>query len=86
MRKSAEDLDRLLGKSAAAYHGGMDARERERVQAAFLDRRLEVEVATLAFGMGIDKRTYGPCCASPCRAPSRATTRRSGAPGSEPRQ
>ncbi len=37
------------------YHGGMGKEERERTQLAFLEDRTEVMVATLAFGMGIDK-------------------------------
>ena len=40
---------------AAAYHAGLDARTRERVQRAFLSSKLDVVVATIAFGMGIDK-------------------------------
>ncbi len=40
---------------AAAYHAGMDADARERVQKAFQAAELEVVVATIAFGMGIDK-------------------------------
>ncbi|MGA7255690.1 MAG: ATP-dependent DNA helicase RecQ [Terracidiphilus sp.] len=40
---------------AAAYHAGLDARTRERVQTAFQSGELEVVVATIAFGMGIDK-------------------------------
>jgi superfamily II DNA helicase RecQ len=40
---------------AAAYHAGMDAADRDRVQREFLDGRLEIVVATTAFGMGIDK-------------------------------
>ncbi len=55
-RKDAEDLAAALGKRlAAAYHAGMDAQERERIQTAFLEGRLEIVVATVAFGMGIDK-------------------------------
>ena len=54
-RKGAERLARELGKNAAAYHAGMDADDRGRIQARFLDGRLEVIVATIAFGMGIDK-------------------------------
>ncbi len=56
-RKGAEQVARDLGKklSVAAYHAGMEARERERVQTAFLRGTLEVVVATIAFGMGIDK-------------------------------
>lgn len=40
---------------AAAYHAGMDAETRDRVQTAFQAGELEVVVATIAFGMGIDK-------------------------------
>jgi DNA topoisomerase-3 len=40
---------------AAAYHAGMEASARERVQRAFLGGELEVVVATIAFGMGVDK-------------------------------
>ena len=39
----------------AAYHAGMDAGARERVQTAFLSGQLDVVVATIAFGMGVDK-------------------------------
>ncbi|MBB5338714.1 RecQ family ATP-dependent DNA helicase [Tunturiibacter gelidoferens] len=54
-RKSAEELASSLGGSAAAYHAGLDPATRERVQRHFLTGRLEVVVATIAFGMGIDK-------------------------------
>jgi ATP-dependent DNA helicase RecQ len=54
-RKAAEDLASSLGGSAAAYHAGLDPATRERVQRYFLTGRLEVVVATIAFGMGIDK-------------------------------
>ena len=40
---------------AAAYHAGLDAATREHVQTAFQAGKLEVVVATIAFGMGIDK-------------------------------
>lgn len=40
---------------SAAYHAGMEPDERERIQRAFLNGKLEVVVATIAFGMGIDK-------------------------------
>lgn len=39
----------------AAYHGGLDAERRKRVQEGFLSGKIEVMVATIAFGMGIDK-------------------------------
>ena len=54
-RKSAEELASTLGEGAAAYHAGLDAVTRERVQRYFLTGKLEVVVATIAFGMGIDK-------------------------------
>jgi ATP-dependent DNA helicase RecQ len=54
-RKSAEELAGTLGGSAAAYHAGLDPATRERVQRHFLTGKLEVVVATIAFGMGIDK-------------------------------
>ncbi|HZF10370.1 MAG TPA: DNA topoisomerase 3 [Thermoanaerobaculia bacterium] len=56
-RKEAEALgEELKGIApAAAYHAGMTAADRDRVQAAFLAGRLQVIVATIAFGMGVDK-------------------------------
>ena len=40
---------------AAAYHAGLKAADRERVQQRFMDDEVDVVVATSAFGMGIDK-------------------------------
>ena len=56
-RKSADDIASKLARAmpAAAYHAGMEGDDRARVQEAFLSGRLEVIVATVAFGMGIDK-------------------------------
>jgi ATP-dependent DNA helicase RecQ len=56
-RRSAEELAADLARHfpAAAYHAGLDPSVRERVQAAFQSGKLEVVVATIAFGMGIDK-------------------------------
>jgi ATP-dependent DNA helicase RecQ len=56
-RKSAEELaTRLNAKfSAAAYHAGLDPTTRDRVQRDFLAGKIEVVVATIAFGMGVDK-------------------------------
>ncbi|MET0287611.1 MAG: DNA topoisomerase 3 [Polyangiales bacterium] len=45
----------LRGVRAAAYHAGMEAAARDRVQRAFLGSELDVVVATIAFGMGVDK-------------------------------
>jgi DNA topoisomerase-3 len=56
-RKEADLLGTLLHGDfpAATYHAGMTTYERDRVQTAFLSGRLEVIVATIAFGMGVDK-------------------------------
>jgi DNA topoisomerase-3 len=56
-RKESEAVASALGLRfpAAAYHAGLDAKRRQHVQAAFLGGNLEVIVATIAFGMGIDK-------------------------------
>jgi ATP-dependent DNA helicase RecQ len=56
-RKQSEELAANLSVAipAAAYHAGLDADTRERVQRAFQGGELEVVVATIAFGMGIDK-------------------------------
>jgi RecQ family ATP-dependent DNA helicase len=59
-RKNSERLAEELTQSssrmrAAAYHAGLDAETRERVQTAFQAGELDVVVATIAFGMGIDK-------------------------------
>jgi DNA topoisomerase-3 len=56
-RKKAEELARgLAGKiRATAYHAGMSPADREDVQLAFLNGTNDVIVATVAFGMGIDK-------------------------------
>jgi ATP-dependent DNA helicase RecQ len=47
-------LDRR-GISAAHYHAGMDSADRTRVQEAFAQEKMNVIVATVAFGMGIDR-------------------------------
>ena len=54
-RRRAEELAAALGGGADAYHGGLGARRRDEVQSAFMDGRLDVVVATAAFGMGVDK-------------------------------
>ncbi|MGC2635566.1 MAG: RecQ family ATP-dependent DNA helicase [Acidobacteriaceae bacterium] len=56
-RKAAEELAMELNAQypAAAYHAGLETAVRERVQRAFLAGELSVVVATIAFGMGIDK-------------------------------
>lgn len=56
-RRQAEQLAAELSRtmSAAAYHAGLPAETRDRVQTAFQAGKLDVVVATIAFGMGIDK-------------------------------
>ena len=57
-RKKVEEIAESLkvnGIKAEPYHAGMDAKERAKVQDGFLMEDLDVIVATIAFGMGIDK-------------------------------
>ncbi len=57
-RKKVEDLTetlRINGISALPYHAGMDSAVRTANQDSFLMEKVEVIVATIAFGMGIDK-------------------------------
>ena len=46
---------KALGYSASPYHAGLSDTERRRHQEAFLQERTDIIVATVAFGMGIDK-------------------------------
>ncbi len=57
-RKRVEEVANMLiasGLNAAAYHAGLPALMRQKVQNAFLADDLQIVVATVAFGMGIDK-------------------------------
>lgn len=56
-RREAESVAAQLSGtfSAAAYHAGLDAQRRSDIQSRFLGSGLDVIVATIAFGMGIDK-------------------------------
>src|SRR6185503_423346 len=57
-RKETESLAAQLvaqGLRAAHYHAGMETGPRHRTQEAFSEERLDVVVATVAFGMGIDR-------------------------------
>jgi ATP-dependent DNA helicase RecQ len=58
LQRTAEEVAQRLaaeGWRARAYHAGMEDEARHAVQDAFMDGRCEVVVATIAFGMGIDK-------------------------------
>lgn len=57
-RKKVEELSELLcinGIKALPYHAGLDAKVRAENQDSFLMEKIDVIVATIAFGMGIDK-------------------------------
>jgi len=56
-RKQAETLAKNWSGefNVASYHAGLDAERRLRVQEGFMTGKLDVMVATIAFGMGIDK-------------------------------
>ena len=61
-RKQVERVAQALkehGISAAAYHAGMEEQDRRDAQNQFLFDRIQVMVATNAFGMGIDKQNVG---------------------------
>jgi ATP-dependent DNA helicase RecQ len=57
-RKAVDELSELLngqGFRTLPYHAGLDAEERSRNQEAFIQESCDTIVATVAFGMGIDK-------------------------------
>jgi ATP-dependent DNA helicase RecQ len=57
-RKTVESVSEFLkkhGVRAGHYHAGLDAEQRSNVQDAFQNDEIDVVVATIAFGMGIDK-------------------------------
>ena len=58
LQRTAEEIASQLqqdGIDAVAYHAGMDTEERSKIQREFLSSSTKVVVATIAFGMGIDK-------------------------------
>ncbi len=57
-RRDVDDTNALLQRSgykSLAYHAGMASDERQRVQEAFAEEECDLIVATVAFGMGIDR-------------------------------
>ncbi|MCP4630314.1 MAG: RecQ family ATP-dependent DNA helicase [bacterium] len=59
LQKTAEEVAAFLGANkidAHPYHAGMDNEKRELIQNKFMDGSLSCVVATIAFGMGIDKK------------------------------
>ncbi|MBW3653198.1 MAG: RecQ family ATP-dependent DNA helicase [Actinobacteria bacterium] len=60
--KLASRLSGKLDGAVAAYHAGLGREQRADVQRRFMDGRLDVVVATNAFGMGIDKADVRTVC------------------------
>jgi ATP-dependent DNA helicase RecQ len=59
LQKTAEDVAQFLGANkinAHPYHAGMDNEKREQIQNKFMEGTLVCIVATIAFGMGVDKK------------------------------
>jgi len=59
LQKTAEKVAEFLGANninAHPYHAGMDSEKREQIQNKFMNGSLSCVVATIAFGMGIDKK------------------------------
>ena len=57
-RKATEDIANKLqsiGRKVAAYHAGLESQERDRIQEDFIQGKIAIICATVAFGMGIDK-------------------------------
>ncbi len=58
LQKTAEEVAEWLsqqGRPAVAYHAGLDADQRNQIQEEFMQSKQGVVVATIAFGMGVDK-------------------------------
>ena len=63
-RKTTEELADMLmanGIKAVAYHAGLDSKLRSDRQDQFMNEDVQVIVATIAFGMGIDKPDIRLC-------------------------
>ncbi|WP_143870004.1 RecQ family ATP-dependent DNA helicase [Catenovulum sediminis] len=58
LQHSAEQIAQYLQQhnlNAQAYHAGMDNNRRQQIQMDFMNNKIDVVVATIAFGMGVDK-------------------------------
>ncbi|HUT09778.1 MAG TPA: RecQ family ATP-dependent DNA helicase [Thermoguttaceae bacterium] len=58
LQRTAEQIAKTLaahGHDAAAYHAGMESEERNAIQDTFMASKRMIVVATIAFGMGVDK-------------------------------
>lgn len=58
LQKTADNLADFLqeqGVNAVAYHAGLADEKRQRIQQQFMSAKIDVVVATIAFGMGVDK-------------------------------
>lgn len=58
LQQTAESIAHLLkaqGINASAYHAGFEDEKRQQIQQHFMQNHIDVVVATIAFGMGIDK-------------------------------
>jgi ATP-dependent DNA helicase RecQ len=83
LQKTAEQVAALLrenGLNAAPYHAGMATEDRERLQQEFLSGNLICVVATIAFGMGIDKKISAGLFTMICPNPLKTIARKSAAP------
>ncbi|MCG9696723.1 RecQ family ATP-dependent DNA helicase [Shewanella sp. Isolate11] len=62
LQQTAESVAQALNRSninSMAYHAGMDSVQRRQIQQAFMSGQCPIIVATIAFGMGIDKQNIG---------------------------
>ena len=78
-RDRCEQLATLLNKqkiSAAFYHAGLDRETRRATQESFMLGQARIMVATVAFGMGVTKRTCGSSSILPSRNPWKRIPRR----------
>ena len=66
---------------AEAYHAGMDASARSKTQDNFIMEKIDVIVATIAFGMGIDKPDVRFVIHYDIPKTSKVITRKQGVPG-----